>query len=104
MTPDCCRVARVARVIVPRILLPDGIAVYSLTPTASSTVVSNVCPVLALADWRGVVVRTIMTLPAGSTTRDWAEADDAAMSASAMPDSARALLLNDEICIKPPDE
>ena len=84
ITPDCCRVAGVASVTEPRILLPAGMTAYSLTPTLSSTFVSNVSPVLAVADCSGVVVRTMMTVPAGTTMRDCAAAVDAASNASAM--------------------
>src|SRR6266576_2791779 len=78
--------------------------VNSSTPMLSSTLVSNVCPVLALADCRGVVVRTIMTLPAGKTTRDWAEAAEAAKNANAMLHNVLRHLLSDILGMFPPDE
>ena len=83
MTPDSCRVAARASVTVPRIMLPGGMTVYSSTPTLSSTRVSKVWPTLADADCKGDVVRTMMTLPAGSMTRDCADTAEAAMTASA---------------------
>jgi hypothetical protein len=49
-------------------------------------VVSKVWPLLAVADCNGAVVRTMMTVPAGKTTRfcaDAAGAVDAATNASA---------------------
>src|SRR5215217_3273713 len=64
--------------------------VYSSTPTLSSTVVSNVSPTFAVADWSGDAVRTTMTLPAGSTTRDWAGASCAGAS-DQKPSSSAAL-------------
>ncbi len=84
MTPDCCRVAGVASVTEPRILLPAGMTANSSTPTLSSTLVTNVSPVFIDADCSAVVVRTRMTLPAGTTMRVWAEATDAAANASPM--------------------
>jgi hypothetical protein len=56
---------------------------YSFTPTVSLTVVSNESPVFAEADWSGLTVRTRTTLPAGSTTRDWAPSGAASTSAAA---------------------
>jgi len=37
--------------------------------TASATVVSKTCPTRAVLDSSGVVVRTMITLPSGSTVR-----------------------------------
>jgi hypothetical protein len=84
ITPDCCRVAGRATLTTPRIRLPDGMTEYSSTPTVSLTVVSNVSPLFAEADWSGDVVRTTMTLPAGSMMRDCAPSG-AAASTSAAP-------------------
>jgi hypothetical protein len=84
MTPDCWCVAGVAIETTPRILLPDGMTVYSSTPMLSTTFDSKTCPVRADADWSGVLVRTIMTVPAGRTTRDWAEAVETATNANAV--------------------
>jgi hypothetical protein len=46
----------------------------------------------------------MMTVPAGSAIRDWAEVVDAAVSASAKPHAATRGFLSGTICMVPPDE